>query len=249
MYIAMENDDDLPCKAVYKRGNAAKEVFVTAQKGRVREVVAEPSPALRDLIDSYPEWWGRIPEGLPSCLPVHIDSLRLRQKLVQSIEQGLIVTTDYGYSFEVPAYAPDPTVPLFNVFLGNQRLDFSDSPFERVLELQGKANFTADVDFDLLSLPGKKSGFETRITPLRHLLDSFGLQDYVSQTFAALHRMGELTLLRNYALRLTNIVDTEWLCEIQEKGVRLELKPTPDDLDAWLLAKSSEYFHVAGKAE
>ncbi len=248
MYIAMENDDDLPCKAVYKRGNAANEVFVGAQQGRVREVVAEPSAPLRELIDAHPAWWRRIPEGFPSYLPVHLESVRLRQKLVRSLERGLIVTTDYGYSFEVPAHAPEPTAPLFNVFLGNQRLEIGGLPFERVLELQGKANFTADVDFDLLSLPGRSAGFDTQITSLRHVLESFGLREYVSQTFAALHRMGELALLKNYALRLTHIVDTEWLCEIQGKGVRLELRSGADDLDAWLLAKSAEYLRVAGNA-
>jgi SAM-dependent MidA family methyltransferase len=249
MYIAMENDDDLPCKAVYKRANMAKEVFVTVQNGRVREVVAEPSPALRNFIESHADWWDRIPENLPSYLPVHMDSLRIRQKLVQNLEQGLIVTTDYGYSFQVQAYTPDLTAPLFNVFFDNQRLKFDGSPFETIFELQGKANFTADVDFDLLSLPGKKAGFDTRITELHDLLNNFGLKEYVSQTFATLHQLGELTLLRNYALRLSNIVDTRWLCAIQEKGLCLELSSTADDLDAWLHSKSSEYFNVPSKAK
>jgi SAM-dependent MidA family methyltransferase len=241
MYIAMENDDDLPCKAIYKRGGSPHEVFVTIENGRTTELVGEPSAALIELIDEYPEWWAGIPPSSTCYLPVHLDSLRARERLVEKLDRGLLVTCDYGYSFRVDRFAPDATESFFNVFLGNQRLDFASVLFERVLELEGQANFTAEVDFDLLSLAGERAGFATSLIDLRDLLDGFGLRELAERALSTLHELGEIELARNYALRLANLIDTRWLCSIQQKGVRMPLRSGAGDLGAWLYALSTKY--------
>ena len=241
MYIAMENDDDLPCKAIYKRGDSPQEVFVTIENGVTRECVGKPSAAIIQLIEQNPAWWAGIPPNLPFYLPVHIDSLKLRRRFVEKIDRGLLVTSDYGYSFKVDRFAPDPTAPLFNVFLDNQRLPVAGALFERVLELEGRANFTADVDFDLLSLAGERAGFDTTLIDLHVLLDNFGLRGIAERALSTLHELGEIGLARNYALRLANIIDTQWLSSVQQRGFEMSLRCENDDLEAWFLALSNRY--------
>jgi SAM-dependent MidA family methyltransferase len=60
MYIALENDDDLPSKAVYKRNGRPQEVFLRMQTGAVVEEVHDPSPELDRCIKQNSEWWSSV---------------------------------------------------------------------------------------------------------------------------------------------------------------------------------------------
>jgi len=229
MYIAMENDDDLPSKAVYKQNSQPKEVYLSLENGLVTELVSEPSPELSDFIKSYPDWWEQFPEDLAVYLPVHIQSTNIREQLSQKIQKGAVLTADYGYTLsQVAEYSPHWMVPPYTVFVNNRRLAYSQSPFEDVLNQQGRANYTAEVDFSLLAQPGQRSGFDTQMVQLNNLLDVNGLRQMTEQHFSELDNRGQLVELRGEARRLAYLIDITangWSTLVQTKGCQVSLNP------------------------
>ena len=244
MYIALENDDDLPSKAVYKRNGIPQEVFLHMQTGAVVEEVRDPSPELEACIQQNSEWWSNVPENLKIYLPVHIESVKLRERFVAKVHRGLMVTTDYGYFLNKSGKDMKHWIfPLYDAFEHNKHLFFRGSPFESIFSHAGKANYTANVDFTLLSEPGRKGGYRTSHYSHEDILDQFGMRTQVEQRCEQMNSSTQEELV-TYMKKLAYIIDLGskgWDTLIQTKGFELNLDDSQQDLIAWFYELAERY--------
>ncbi len=245
MYIAIENDDDLPSKAVVKRDGNVREIYLALDDGESIEVEMDGSSQLQEFVSQYPEWWEMVPEGLRIPLPVHIESAKLRERFVRQVARGIMVTTDYGYQLEKSAeFMPDWVFPLYKAFSRNKKLVFQGSPFTSIFSRAGNTNYTANVDFTLLSLPGKRGGYDTLHMGHRGLMDQFGMRGFVENTMKHMHRHGDRQTLMTYTKKLAHVVDVtgnDWDTLLQWKGFDLTLSEPPEDPTKWFYELAEKY--------
>lgn len=245
MYIAMENDDDLPSKAVVKVNGQPGEAYLVLEGGQPMEKIGEASPLLSRFIRQYPEWWSLVPEGLRISLPVHLDSVGIRERFTRRISRGLLVTTDYGYELEqVAPHMPNWVFSQYKAFEGNRKIGgITKSVFADVLNRVGTTNYTANVDFTLLSLPARRRGYRNAHLEHHLLLERFGLRSLAEKDFRRLRDTGMSDELIRYARKMAYVTDPagDWHSLIQWQGFDLELPEISDDTANWFYTLTQQY--------
>ena len=223
MYIAIENDDDLPSKVVYKRNGLPSELFIVLEDGKVTQRELPASAELVQFLLDHREWWDAVPDGLQIPLPVHVESVRLRERLVRAFEKLVLFTIDYGYELTREAmHMPNWIFFQCKTFMGGQKKFFIEDDYARMYNYAGIANHTSNVDFSLLALPGERAGFETVVVNHRDFLAQHGLMRFVKEQIDELidgNRAPEATL---YAHRVAQIIDrgtNDWKVLIQWRGL------------------------------
>ena len=247
MYIAIENDDDLPSKAVYKRNGLPSELFIVLEDGKVTQRELPASAELVQFLLDHREWWDAVPDGLRIPLPVHMESVRLRERLMRAFDKLIIFTTDYGYELTKKAQCmPNWTFPLCKVFMRNGKKSFSDgNTYAAMYNYAGIANFTSEVDFSLLALPGIYCSLQTAIVNNRDFLAHHGLQRFVERCLMELVEQDRIPEAIVYVRRLASIVDIYegWTTLVQWKGFDTDITVAEesDSLVSWLYGLANRY--------
>lgn len=226
MLIAIELDDDLPSKAMFKRRGEPKEIYLVQKQNKV-VVDAELDASLEAIkfIHDYPEWWNLVPDLIKIPVPMPLNSVKLRQRFVNSVQRGIIITTDYGYELaKVAKYMHNWVFSQYKVFRNGHRLFFPDDDFfSDIAPYIGSANHTVEIDFTALSLPGLKAGYQTIIGGQYDFLQqNTPLRLIVEQQAKRLASQDKSTL-KEYLKKLAYVVcdKEDWTTSVQWQGFDL----------------------------
>jgi SAM-dependent MidA family methyltransferase len=148
-FVSNELVDAFPVHIVEKHSGVLQEVFVVSQEGRFAEDVrASTNPHLGEHFS----WLGCGPvEG--NRAEVNLAAPDWMRQTGQRIEQGFMLTIDYGYPAE-ELYAPHRRAGTLMCYHRHQA---DDNPFENV----GEKDITTHVDFTALQKAGSEVGLET----------------------------------------------------------------------------------------
>ena len=148
-FVSNELVDAFPVHVVEKHSGVLQEVFVVSKEGSfVEEVRASTNPHLAEHFS----WLGCGPvEG--NRAEVNLAAPDWVRQTGQRIEQGFILTIDYGYPAE-ELYAPHRRAGTLMCYHRHQA---DDNPYESV----GEKDITAHVDFTALQKAGSEVGLET----------------------------------------------------------------------------------------
>ncbi|MBA2848964.1 SAM-dependent MidA family methyltransferase [Thermosulfuriphilus ammonigenes] len=168
--LSNEVFDALPVHLVEKRGSELKEVYVSAESGRIFEVLGPLSSEefFSEVAQFFPRW----PEGYRTEL--HPASRQLLTTLAKVLKRGLIITIDYGYP-EAIYYAP---YRARGTLMSYWRHRLVEDPYQRV----GEQDITAHVNFSALKRWGEPLGLEPLgFIPQGTYLVSVGLEKILSR--------------------------------------------------------------------
>lgn len=244
MYIVTENDDDIPNHAVRNRNGQPTEVFLVDGEEDPVDVERAAGYEVQRLIHRYPRWWTLFPKDLRHPLPVHADSVRIRERFVNSVKRGVMVTTDYGHDLAVTSW-PELNWRFhpYRIYHNSKVLSLPNGKFSGVFALIGEANVTADVDFRLLAQPAEQAGWSTEMSENRIMLDALGIRQIVQERVRELAQAGDRNKLWNYAWRLAPMIDipTDWVTMVQWKGFEMDVPSVGNGLQDWFTLLLREY--------
>ncbi len=161
--------DSFPVHLVEMTEAGLQEVYVDLEDGRLVERLLEPSTP--ELEGYFGELGVDLPVGFRT--EVNLEALGWIQEVAASLEQGFLVTIDYGYpSHEL--YQPYRSRGTLMAYRGHRSSeDLLDSP--------GEQDLTSHVNFSALKHWGEKAGLTTLgFTDQSHFLLSLGILDVVS---------------------------------------------------------------------
>jgi SAM-dependent MidA family methyltransferase len=147
-FLSNELVDAFPVHVVEKHAGKLQEIFVVSRDDAFAEEVRDSiDPCLAD----YFSWSGCGPvEG--NRAEVNLAAPDWMRKVGQHIEQGFVVTIDYGYPAE-ELYAPYRRTGTLMCYHRHQA---DDNPYDRV----GEKDITAHIDFTALQKAGEESGLK-----------------------------------------------------------------------------------------
>ena len=148
-FLSNELVDAFPVHVVEKHSGVLQEVFVTSQDAAfVEEVRVSTDPRLAE----YFAWLGCGPvEG--NRAEVNLAAPDWMRQVGQHLEQGFVLTIDYGYPAQ-ELYAPHRRAGTLMCYHRHQA---DDNPYDRV----GEKDITAHVDFTALQKAGSEVGLDT----------------------------------------------------------------------------------------
>lgn len=141
--------DAMPVHRVLMTAEGLREIYVTCDGGQFKEQLDMPStPALEEYLARY---------GMP-LLPgqeaeISLTGLAWFEKAAAALQQGFILTVDYGYLKE-ELYAPQRKLGTLLCYHKHQ---VEDNPYQRL----GEQDITAHVNFSALRERGRELGIET----------------------------------------------------------------------------------------
>ncbi len=157
-FISNELFDAFPVHVITGRGNTVEEVFVTFKEGEFIEVYDSPSIELELYITN-------LPSG--NKIEVNPGSVTWIRNAAESLDEGYILTIDYGYNEEDIPEKKDGTLMCF------YKHTFNGKPFIR----PGYQDITCHVNFTPLIREGEKSGLTVEeYTTQRDFLISLGIE-------------------------------------------------------------------------
>lgn len=148
-FVSNELVDAFPVHVVEKHAGTLQEVFVVSRDDAfAEEVRVSTDPRLAE----YFAWLGCGPlEG--NRAEVNLAAPDWMRQVGQRIEQGFVLTIDYGYPVE-ELYAPHRRAGTLMCY---HRHRADDNPYDRV----GEKDITAHIDFTALQKAGSEVGLET----------------------------------------------------------------------------------------
>jgi SAM-dependent MidA family methyltransferase len=148
-FLSNELVDAFPVHVVEKHSGTLQEVFVVSRDDAfAEEVRLSTDPRLAEHF----AWLGCSPvEG--NRAEVNLAAPGWMRQVAQRIEQGFVMTIDYGYPAE-ELYAPHRRAGTLMCYHRHQA---DDNPYDRV----GEKDITAHVDFTALQKAGNEVGLET----------------------------------------------------------------------------------------
>lgn len=164
--------DALPVHAAIMRDGAARELRVTFQRDAFTWVEAGPPP---EEVECYrKKYLGTLSDG--QIFEVNLEALAALDRMAAQLEDGYILTIDYGYTTaELPRF---PSGTLLS-YRRHQAL-------EDVLRDPGEQDITAHVCFTALEQYGKHMGLQTQaFEPLARTLIAAGEPDQFAKVLAA----------------------------------------------------------------
>jgi SAM-dependent MidA family methyltransferase len=209
-FVSNELVDSFPHHQVVMEGGALKEVFVTHERGRFREVLKPPSTP---ELGRYFERLGiTLPEGYRT--EVNLAALDWMRRVGNTLQRGHVLTIDYGYPADV-YYRPDRRR---GTFLCYHEHKVSENPYDRV----GQQDLTAHVDFTSLARAGREAGLEpVGFTDQAHFLVGLGIAERMEAVLQAAggdpERADEFVAMRR--LMDPNGMGRTFKVLVQEKGV------------------------------
>jgi SAM-dependent MidA family methyltransferase len=200
--LSNELIDALPVHIVEKHGEQLYEVYVDLDNGRLREVLAEPtSEEVATYLDTYTIPWRTFRDGWRA--EINLDALRWMERTAQLLDQGFVLTIDYGDKARA-LYTPQRPRGTLLCYYQHQTNEF---PLRR----PGEQDITAHVNFSALLREGRRHGLRLhQFTTQRLWLRENGLDEEIerirSRDFAPAESerssdRGQVALLRWYMLR------------------------------------------------
>ncbi len=157
-FISNELLDAFPVHVITGRGETVEEVFITVKDGELIEVYDSPSIGLELYIKN-------LPSG--NTIEINPGSVTWIRKAAESLDEGYILTIDYGYNEEDIPEKKDGTLMCF------YKHTFNRKPFIRT----GYQDITCHVNFTPLIREGEKSGLIVEeYTTQRDFLISLGIE-------------------------------------------------------------------------
>ncbi len=148
-FVSNELVDAFPVHVVEKHSGVVQEVFVVSHEGSFAEEVREST---NPRLTEHFAWLGCGPvEG--NRAEVNLVAPDWMRQVGQRIEQGFVLTIDYGYPAE-ELYAPHRRAGTLMCYHRHQA---DDNPYESV----GEKDITTHVDFTALRKAGSEAGLET----------------------------------------------------------------------------------------
>jgi len=150
-FFSNELVDAFPVHRFTVRGGQLLEVYVTAHAGEFQEVVDLPStPRLLDYFQRVGIDWARLPDGYQS--EVNLAALEWLDQVANHLEQGYLLTIDYGYTAQ-RYYQPSR---FTGTLLGYHRHATTTNPYVHL----GEQDLTTHVDFTTLERYGAEVGLQ-----------------------------------------------------------------------------------------
>jgi SAM-dependent MidA family methyltransferase len=164
--------DALPVHAAILRDGCAKELRVTIDRDAFTWVEAGPPP---DEVECYrKKYLGALSDG--QIFEVNLEALASLERIAGALENGYVLTIDYGYTAAELQRFPRGTL------LSYRRHQAMDD----VLKDPGEQDITAHVCFTALEQYGKQIGLETQaFEPLARTLLTAGEPDQFAKVLAA----------------------------------------------------------------
>ena len=148
-FVSNELVDAFPVHVVEKHSGVLQEVFVVSQEDSfVEEVRASTNPHLAEHFT-----WLECGPVEGNRAEVNLAAPGWMRQVGQRIEQGFVLTIDYGYPAE-ELYAPHRRAGTLMCYRRHQA---DDNPYESV----GEKDITTHVDFTALQKAGSEVGLET----------------------------------------------------------------------------------------
>jgi SAM-dependent MidA family methyltransferase len=172
-FLSNELCDAFPVHRVVMEGGRLREVFVDSAQGGLEEVHGDPSTP---ELETYFRRLGiTLAEGQRT--EVNLEARRWLSGVATALEQGFVITIDYGYS-DQELFSPHRRDGTFMCYQGHRAL--SDPYFHLGLQ-----DMTAHVDFTSLIEWGEEYGLQlSGLVPQYRFLLALGILDEVA-------RMGE----------------------------------------------------------
>jgi SAM-dependent MidA family methyltransferase len=163
-FLSNEFVDALPVhRVILDRGNL-RELYVTQREGQFEERWGEPSDP---RISGYFQSLGiTLQEGQKA--EVNLRALEWMENVARCLEQGFVLTIDYGYLAE-ELYAPHRREGTLLCYFQHQ---VSENPYERL----GEQDITSHVNFSSLIRKGEEVGLRfAGLVPQYHFLIGLGI--------------------------------------------------------------------------
>jgi len=164
--------DALPVHAAIMRDGGAKELRVTFQRDAFTWVETGPPP---EEVECYrKKYLGTLSDG--QIFEVNLEALAALDRMAAQLEDGYILTIDYGYTTAELARFPSGTLLSYR----------RHQALEDVLRDPGEQDITAHVCFTALEQHGKQIGLQTEaFEPLARTLIAAGEPDQFAKVLAA----------------------------------------------------------------
>lgn len=164
--------DALPVHAAIMRDGGAKELRVTFQRDAFTWVETGPPP---EEVECYrKKYLGTLSDG--QIFEVNLEALAALDRMAAQLEDGYILTIDYGYTTAELARFPSGTLLSYR----------RHQALEDVLRDPGEQDITAHVCFTALEQHGKQIGLQTQaFEPLARTLIAAGEPDQFAKVLAA----------------------------------------------------------------
>jgi SAM-dependent MidA family methyltransferase len=148
IFLSNELFDSFPVKIIQKNGKKVKEVWVEIERdGRIREILKDvKDKRVFEIIEPYYFSWE---ENYRTEVCVRLEEFY--KNLSEKIEEGFVITIDYGYPRQ-DYYSPERKRGTLLCYYKHKVLD---NPYFK----PGEMDITAHVDFTLLRELGEKYGF------------------------------------------------------------------------------------------
>lgn len=228
-FISNELPDVFPIERVTLRNGKPMQVYVTQKDGEWVEVYDTPQSEVQNYIDRYHlELDERFEE------PINLNAERFQQELDQALEQGVIVTVDYGYPHQVGGYVGEKSVWFRGFDRNGTDVKYQRGPVE--FANPGDVDITALVDFEVLEEIAKQDGLEVVASGLQpDLLRRCGMADFlwkannVVRQGSYLDRLNFMRQLESTS-KILNTKDLgEYYAHVLAKGVPGEIFSEPSD--------------------
>ena len=169
-FLSNELVDSFPVHRVVMEAGALREIFVDLDKGGIKEVQGDASTP--ELVEYFRRLGITLAEGQQA--EVNLEALRWLQGVAQGLEQGFVITVDYGYPAE-ELYSPLRHAGTFLCYQGHRVLS---DPYA----CPGLQDMTAHVDFTSLIACGEGYGLQlTGLVPQYRFLLALGILEQVAR--------------------------------------------------------------------
>jgi SAM-dependent MidA family methyltransferase len=193
-FLSNELVDAFPVHRVILDRGSLRELYVTQREGQFEERWEEPSDP---RISGYFQSLGiTLQEGQKA--EVNLRALEWMENVARCLEQGFVLTIDYGYLAE-ELYAPQRREGTLLCYFQHQ---VSENPYERL----GKQDITSHINFTSLIQKGEEVGLRfAGLVPQYHFLIGLGI---LEQMEALRHQISELEALK-LRLSLKHLIEPE----------------------------------------
>lgn len=163
--LANEVLDNFPFHRFQVSPNGIEEIYVAAEGGRLVELLGPPSSD--SLLDHVRPFEGQLVEG--HRFEISAGIANWCGQVSREMERGYLLVIDYGDEApDIWRRGPQGTVSTYG----------AGQPGTAVLELPGRKDITADVDFTAVDREARAAGFEFELLTLQsYWLKSLGIAD------------------------------------------------------------------------
>lgn len=200
--------DAFPCHVIYKNRGKIYEVLLNYKSNRLEEIM-EPlqNPLIYEYLNSYPEFV--LNEGQRIEIPLY--GVETYKRLLKKVKNGLIITIDYGYTFQELRNRTNKKETLRGYKNHQIITNILQHPFE--------IDITHHIHFDAIRKCGERNGAKT-LDLVRQ--DEFFLKNGILRWLVDTQDLDPFSLVhkRNRAIR--SLIDSNGISQsfhvlIQEK--------------------------------